>query len=162
MTNTRSRVRKLEIDLSNVSGYIEGEYDKVIIGALKSHKLYSPDFLYTVLDGDKLDILEREGTYRSKGDEFVEDTNAHLRGDGINYNDQDIIYAFNLANFKWEDGSNPDCIKTFQAKYINPALAVWDRSQFEEDYFASTNEGYRFKNPDRKQDALVAIVNLRM
>ena len=139
-----TKVKRFDIDLSEVSGYVDGEHDEVIRRELSRYRVLSDKFLYTVLDGDRADELERTGTYGKPGGEVQRQ--------------KDSIFAFRESELVW-DALSVHCIKTHIGQYLNPALAVWKRNHFTVSFFSSGEE-YIFKNPERKPEALTAIAQL--
>jgi hypothetical protein len=142
------QVRKFPIDLSQTTGYIEGEEDEIVQGELTRQGLFSPQFLYTVLDGDRLVELQTTGTYGKPG--------------GKTHRNEHGIFAFNHKNLIWDAGASPDCIKTYQTGYPNPAMAIWKRDHFVDYHYFASGEEYVFKDPKNKPKALEAIALLRM
>lgn len=139
-----TKVKRFDIDLTNVSGYVDGEHDNVIRRELSRNRVLSDKFLYTVLDGDRADELEKNGTYGRPG--------------GESHRQKNSIFAFKESELVW-DTDSVHCIKTHIGQYLNPALAVWERAHFTDSNFSSGEE-YLFKNPERKPEALRAIAQL--
>ncbi len=134
-------IKKFEIDLSEISGYIDGEEDKIIQGQLKKQRLYNKNCLYSVFNGRRENQILRTGNYR-KG----------------NLNS---IFAFIKNDFVWETdiGINND-IKNLSNQYIeSPAIAIYNKTKF---YQGSGDYKYEyfFKNPNKKLEALLGIAFL--
>ncbi|MEK6936286.1 MAG: hypothetical protein AABW67_05855 [Nanoarchaeota archaeon] len=138
MINTK----KIKIDLSNCSGYIEGEENQIIIGQLKKNGFYNKNYLYSVFNGDRIKQIQKTGNYREEN--------------------PDSIFAFNKSELIWEAeiGIHND-IKSLCRDYQEPAIAVYDSKKFKRNYAKGTNWEYFFKNTDKKLEALLGIALLK-
>jgi len=96
--------------------------------------LFSDEFLYTVIDGDRLDEFIKMGTYR-KGN---------------------IIFALTKDELKFKTPLYDYSLDTALAQYVNPAIAVYKSAHLENQY----PYAYSFINPDCKVDALEAIIEI--
>lgn len=143
-------MKKAVVDLSKVSGYIEGEEDEKIAKVLKSEKLYSPRFLYSIFNIHRTKQVMMTGNYRNPGNsEDPDDPES-----------RNSIFAFRLSEFIWESPMSGDltCIKTHAKQYYDPAIAVYDKNHFVkvDDY------EYRFKDQKNRAKSLVGIVSLKL
>jgi len=73
--------------LTNVSGYVDGEHDNVIRRELSRNRVLSDKFLYTVLDGDRADELEKN--LRKSGVRVFK--NIHVSGHASLEDHRDMI-----------------------------------------------------------------------
>lgn len=103
----------------------------IIVRRLKKAGLYKKSYLYRVFDGKRLDEFLRQGTYR------------------LNSNS---IFAFDINEFAYR-GNNGSLIE-FLDNYYVPAIAIYDETKLEELNVSK----YKFKDPDKKFDAVVGIV----
>lgn len=134
-------MKKFNIDLSKVSGYIEGEEDKKIRGQLIKHGLYNQNCLYSVFNG--------------KREKQVLETGNYIEGN------PDSIFAFTKDKLGWEtEEPFHNHIKNLTRDYTLPAIAIYDKNQFVQDHSRGTNWEYFFKNPDKKLEALLGIAFL--
>lgn len=142
------KIRRLEIDLSETSGYVDGEEDEIIQRALKSAGLFSDEFLYTMFNGDRIKQVETTGQYRGS----CEDPNS--------------IFAFTMDELRWvEEIGNPCDLKTYARDYENPAMIVYRRREFLSMNLSETKGllfEYEFLHPERKVDAIEAIALIKM
>lgn len=137
-----AKIKRFAIDLSKCTGYVNGEHDEIIAKVLTKNKFFSQDYLYSVVDGNKSDRLAKNGTYRDN-----------------------IIYAFSRDQLLWENPISNQGLERYVRQYSNPALAIWNRSQFDDHNSiekAESSFAYQFKNPDKKQNSLIALVKLRI
>jgi hypothetical protein len=109
---------------------------KDLIPFLERRGLLSDDFLYTVVDGDRLDEILEHGTYRP---------------------DEDTIFSLDREALERPKTSPSETFDEYLKKYDNSAVAVYDLNEFDRD---PSPDLFRFKNPGRKKDALVAIVGI--
>ena len=110
------------------------EETQLLINFLQTHDLFSPAYLYTVVDGGKSEKLLKKGTYRWG----------------------DILFAFNFSELKEQaKHEDSDRWQTY-ARYLSPALAVYNADCFNE----HLSNAYQFKNPTKKKQALEAIILL--
>ncbi len=144
----KSKICRLEIDLSETSGYINGEEDEIIQRALKSAGLFSEEFLYTMFNGDRITQVEQTGQYRGP----CEDPNS--------------IFAFGVDELRWvEEPGKPCDLKTYSREYTNPAMIVYRRREFSSMNLSETRGllfEYEFIHPERKVDAVEAIALIKM
>lgn len=133
-------IKKININLARISGYIEGEYDRKIRGQLKKNSLYNKNYLYSIFNGNRIKQIEETGNYRKEN--------------------PDSIFALTKDELVWESEFNKNSLKHLSIQYDNPTIAIYDRSQFREDYEKGRYE-YFFKDPDKKLEALIAIAFLR-
>lgn len=136
-------MKKFNIDLSKVSGYIDGEEDRKIRGQLKKHGLLNQNCLYSVFNGRREKQILETGNYRQ--------------------GNPDSIFAFTKNELVWkaEIGIHND-IKTHLEQYLeSPAIAIYDKKQFTQDYNRGTNLEYFFNNPNKKLETLLGIAFLK-
>ncbi|HLD00597.1 MAG TPA: hypothetical protein VJC39_02530 [Candidatus Nanoarchaeia archaeon] len=127
-------MQRLTLDLSQADGY-SATLDEVMKTFLLAHGLLKEEFLYTAVDGDRSDRVAATGTYR-KNEE---------------------IFAFRLDELQWySDFDTDECINNYLEGYSTPAIVVYKKSHFEESEYGPYL--YQFKHPDKKTDALEAIV----
>jgi PhoPQ-activated pathogenicity-related protein len=135
-------MKKFNIDLSKIIRYVDGQEDRIIRGQLIRHGLYNQDCLYSVFNGDKAKQPKKTGSYRDKN--------------------LDSIFALTKDELVWESGSTHNSLKSLSDQYPNnPAIAIYDKKQFFQDFMRGTNWEYFFKNPDKKLEALLGIAFLR-
>jgi len=134
-------VVRTTVDLSGVSGYVNGEEDELIRSGLEEKGLLGEDYLYSVFDHSKVDRLLRTGSTRRKGVE--------------------VIYAFREEEMVWSrDSGEVNPVRDIVREYFEPGIAVYDRDGLTSAYRADSDFGYEFVNPDRKLEALKGIVEL--
>jgi len=136
-------MKKINIDLSKITRYIDGEEDRIISGRLIKHRLYNQDCLYSVFNGNRAEQIKTTGSYRDEN--------------------PDSIFALTKDELVWEAeiGVHND-IKIHSAQYPdNPAIAIYDKKQFFQDFMRGTRWEYFFKNPNKKLEALLGIAFLK-
>ena len=104
---------------------------------LEDKKLYDNSFLYTVVDGERIDELKQQGTYR-KGNDIFACQKDEIIGD------------------RTEDGS----IEGHLIIYNHPAIVVWKKDEFERSIIIPSR--YSFQDPENKVAAIEAIVSIEM
>lgn len=132
--------RRLEIDLSRVSGYVDGEEDKVITRNLRKAGLFSNKFLYSVFNGRRTNQVKKTGSYRAP--------------------EHENVFAFELKDLKWDSGAlgDPNCIKTHSRQYDRPAIGVYHASMLEK--MRELDFEYKFLCEDKRK-AVAAIAFLK-
>ena len=134
-------VKKFNIDLSKISGYIEEEHDKKIKGQLIKHGFFNRNCLYSVFNSNRIKQIEETGNYRKESDS---------------------IFALTKEELIWESEFGHNSLKELSNQYPkNPAIAIYNRKQFYEDYEKGSRYEYFFINPDKKLEALIAIAFLK-
>ncbi|MBI2452324.1 hypothetical protein HYV50_04590 [Candidatus Pacearchaeota archaeon] len=134
----RRKVRRGFVDLSGVSGYVEGEHDEKIRVVLRRNGLLSRRNLYTVFDFGKVgDVLET-GFTRRAGEE--------------------MIYALRSEQLIWDNGDK-NSLKVHAKQYGQPGIAVYDGREMIKD--EESQYGYYFKNPNRKKETLFGVIELK-
>ena len=128
------KIKTLTINLSNADGYAY-THEEIIKKNLKKKGLLSDNYLYTIIDGDKLDILNKYGTYR-KGN---------------------AIYAFRIDELR-QNSQDENDLYNFLAEYKNPAMVVYKKDNFQDDL----HYRYFFKEPDKKKESLEAIIKFKI
>jgi len=133
-------IKKFEIDLSKASPYVDGKHDEIIYRVLRSQCLFNVNCLYSVCDGDEIEELKKTGTYRRKSNS---------------------IFAFTKPELVWDNHPELNDVEAHAIRYKNPALAVFKRCHFEIVSHLKEEKDdwkeYRFKNPDKKLEALLGV-----
>jgi hypothetical protein len=125
-------MRAKTIDMRRADGYTVTEFS-LIKTALKKSKKYRKDLLYRGFNGDFIPKLLEEG--QDSADEYV-----------YCYTEEEV------------DGSGYDPnLFDYASKSDNPAIAVFNSKLLIEDI----PNGYTFKNPNKKLEALVAVYKLK-
>ncbi len=139
--NKEVRRIRIKIDSSKEEKYDKNS-DKILTAdsmfqkELKKHDIYSSKFLYTVIDGSRINEFLERGTYR-RGDE---------------------IFAFNINQLRFD--SEDDELETLLLQYPKPAIAVYNSSSFTQNPMDVGGEAYQFIDPKHKQDALEAVIEV--
>jgi hypothetical protein len=123
------------IRLGSADGYALTQFG-LVKAALKAAGKYQPDLLYRGIDGNNIQLLLASGQDTPSVDLFCateEQITADSPTQGLDHNPFD--YAFD---------------------HERPALAVFDPAFLQEVTFST----YRFKNPERKLEALVVVYRL--
>ena len=137
------RLQSFTIDLTQADGYVVSE-DDVIKDRLVTRRLFSSQFLYTVIDGNKSDEFLRKGTYR----------------------EDNSIFAFTHDQLQWVPVGfrSEQGLETYLLYYEAPALAIFKRDAFDpaiiED--SSIDYEYCFRNPSSKKEALLALAYVQL
>lgn len=135
-------LKEFEIDLSSCSGYVDEEEDKIIRGQLKKQALFNAKCIYSVFNGNRKKQILETGNYRN--------------------GNPNSIFAFTKNELGWEtEEPFHNHIKSLTRDYNLPAIAIYDKNQFNEDYAKGGNYEYFFKNPNKKLEALLGIAFLK-
>ena len=135
-------MKKFNIDLSKCSGYIDGEENRVIFGQLRKQKFYNKNCLYSVFNGNRSKQVEEMGNYRK--------------------DNPNSIFAFTKEELGWEtEEPFHNYIKNLTRDYDDPAIVIYDKNQFFQDYIMGTDWEYFFKNSDKKLESLLGIAFLK-
>ena len=130
---------RVQIDLSLVRQLNRRYFDELRRG-LEPHSLWGLEFLYTVIDGTRLDEFVQRGTYR-KGN---------------------TIFAYHTDDL---EGSAEEDVKEgiedHLRIYQKPALAIWYEGQFIGGDMGELY-GYKFLEPKRKLEAIAAVALLTL
>lgn len=132
-------IKKFDINMREISGYVDGESDKRIITELKKQELYFENFLYSVFNGQRAEQIEKTGVYRQ--------------------GNPNEIFAFSKENLSWNGEGITGGLDLYTKNYELPAIAIYDRT-----HFSDKNCGvyeFSFKNPNKKVDAVRGIGFLR-
>jgi len=131
---------EFEIDLKGVNSYIEGQDELgVIKRGLRKRKLYGKTFLYTGFNGLRIPKLKKGKNYCKK---------------------QDSIFAFTSENLRWEKVSPKEKgLRDYCEGNLVPAIAIWKRINFYQDYMCTSYE-YKFKKEKDVKSSLVGIAKL--
>ena len=122
------------IDLREADGYAVTE-DDLIRDFLKKEKLDNGDFLFTVIDGDRVEEFQARGTYR----------------------DNNAIYAFTADKFRMSAEEIEDLeIDSYISAYDNPIVAIYKSSHFRE----GVSYRYEFLKEDKKTEAVHGLLKL--
>jgi len=149
MKTATVRIARGTIDLSNISGYCDGEEDEVVRKELRKQRLYGDDFLYTIFDYGKVRRLLETGA-----------TTSECLNEGI-------IYAFNFRQFVWDGADGPPANTNIPSRlakdYLPSGLAVFDREFLENGGDkVQSDYGYVFKNPHERLDALRGVFKIKL
>ncbi|MBS3071994.1 hypothetical protein J4408_03315 [Candidatus Pacearchaeota archaeon] len=108
-------IRRIEIDLTDLHDYVHEprQWDERIRTKLKEENLLDDKFIYTIIDGDKINELVRKGTYR-KGE---------------------TIFAFTKDYLIWQASTDVDSTRFYADLYENSALSIWTKKGFEACYW---------------------------
>jgi len=135
-----SKIENIRIDLSGVSGYVDGEYDELIQRSLSDSDLFRESDLYSVFNYAKLERLLESGTTRNPGD--------------------NIIYALSRDQLKWDNGE-PNCLSVcVLQEEDSPGIAVLDGKFLKSAYGAGSEFGYEFLYRKDRAGALRGVVEL--
>lgn len=131
-------VVEFEIDLREVNSYVEGEDElSKITKELKKQKLFGKKFLYTGFEGLKIPELQK----------------------GINYRNENSIFAFCSENFRWNSDLEKRGLVDYCDCRIVPAIAIWDARGFVQDYECQRYE-CRFKEDRDVSNSLKGLARL--
>lgn len=132
-------MNRIHVDLSLVKQLNRSYFDELRRG-LEPHDLWGMQFLYTAIDGARLDEFAKKGTYR-KGN---------------------TIFAYHTDDLEGsaEDDAREE-IEDHLRIYQKPALAIWH-----EDHFMGGDIGeicaYQFLRPQHKLEAVAAVALLTL
>lgn len=134
-------IPRIQLDLSQADKY-DATTDSIVTAdsllqeVLRRNDLDTGEFLFTVIDGMLLCNFLSRGTYRS----------------------DDIIYAFRKEELKFisDDPADPNCLDMHFAQYDKSAIAVYKLPHFVQTFDLE----YRFLDPNKKQEALEAIIQV--
>lgn len=130
------------ISFKGVDGYLITE-QKALQKELKRLKLYGRQFLYSSFPPNKLNLVLEKGTARAKSP------------------NPDIVFCCqvdpngNLGIFHTEGYDLISYLIGHAQGFPFATFAVYDRNKFDEEF-----EVYKFKEPDKKIEALLAVVQI--
>ena len=136
-------MKTIQVDMSKVNSYTNPAED-IVKKSLRANTLFNKNCLYTVIDGEKLEALTQE------------ETKAFLQTG--TYTEDDTIHAFTKDNLTPEDPNDPNSprLTDLLNSYYRPAIVVYKAADFE----LGCTYDYTFKNPDKKLEAVLAILEL--
>ena len=118
--------------------YVGDEFLRNFALKLDKNGLGGQGHLYSFFDAKSIEKLKRTGSYRRVSD--------------------NAIYAFNNEQLRvWDDGE-ANAVRVCFNQCESPALAVFDENQFEVPIDGASDYEYRFREPERRTDALEGIV----
>jgi len=127
-------MRYVELNLNEAERH-PVSIDVFIQELLKKERLFSSDFLFTVVDGDGIGQFLKRGTYR-KGNKI------------FSFRHTELCYSSN-------DPTETNTLNDWFQEYDNPIVAVYRASYLEE---TGIPYEFKFKDPAKKIDALEAII----
>ena len=136
-----SSIKRIQLDLSHVdrsdsrTGRLRTS-DSILKSGFRRNGIYEDGFLFTVIDGERLDEFLQKGTYRS----------------------DDVIFAFTKRQLKFY--SDDPLVGGRTAHYRKPAIAVYRALHFAQVTGHGNEHVYRFLNPDKKQETVEAVVEV--
>jgi len=135
-------MKEFQIDLREISGYIDGEEEKTIHSGLRKQGMLRKSLLYSVFNWNRARQLRQTGNYRK--------------------DNPDSIFALTKEELVWESENprNRNDLKQLTNSYGYPAIAVYDKTHFTRDPNVCAVFEYSFKNPTRKTEALVGIARI--
>jgi|SRR3989344_5287115 len=137
-------MKTVTLDLLEADGAVTTE-DDLLRGVLSAHQLYGDDFLYSAVSARFANRLASRGSQRKEN---------HIKA----LTRQELVWK--------DDGSLGIDISTLLSDYRNPAIAVYRIAHLEPFKVAggTLDHEYRFKEPNKRTEALEALVivhNLR-
>ena len=131
-------MKKFTTDFSKCNQYIDGSYDEVLQKSLKQKDFYGEDFLYSIFNERHIEQIKSTGNYRQ--------------------NNPNSIFALTIPELVWEnDNTVLNDVQGLTNSYLFPAIAIYDKEQFKEE----CQWEYRFKNPDKKLEALLGVMVMK-
>ncbi len=116
---------------------------EALAGSLEKRNLYDDSFLYTVVDGARIDRVKETGTYRNN----------------------DNVFAYQKVQLTG-DMSEAGSFEEKLLHYESPAVVIWKPSVLERFPNGHNNNAidslYRFVDPKNKVAAIKAIVHIEM